>query len=656
MRNPLGIVWLLVAVMPTQSRAAELKVLLPQGRAAYQTNERIAVSVVRSDTEPLPATDLTMTVSGEDDSQLVFAFPLAAVAAEGDLARTTDHLSLNGRLLRPGKYTIEVAAHGAVSHDAAARTEIEVYSHLRKSSYRIVHWGSPATSEQQAMMGEDGLGYNLLMNSRPPSDNMVRAGLDFMGSCLMGGMHQHDGRIECDWSDPYVTGGAVQRAMVRAYPYRTWGNMIGAHLHDEPGLTYAKHAHTGQFVPYDVPQQRAAYRRIFGEEPVWYDEVRPDQPESLARWTAVNDFRLGFMEAFWRQARFALEKMKPGYLSVTQSQYAWWALFQSHKAFTIVRGSGEEVTVAARCLAESLEPYDVHCTIMEAADVKTRQLTESEKKTWTSYGGGAGDTPLANGFDLPGPAILIGNAQNNPVLAAVAQPKKWHPEMPSLMPYEPDELVPGPGRAMIGWHMYPIGRRLETVSLLANDARGLREAVGTLMEVVAGLQPLTPLAQPSRSNIVAANKALPKPPEADLAWQCALPDRAVSIDTQGDRVVVSTLDGSSTTIDVQGNIVSRKAAIAARIETPPAVNLDALPKEAMLAGRIAKWTAAGAQATAVGYWGGTLQVFDKAGNVRARQQLPQDVAGMAWHDEKLIVGLADGRLLALRIASPVSGE
>ena len=79
--------------------------------------------------------------------------------------------------------------------------------------------------------------------------------------------------------------------------------------------------------------------------------------------------------------------------------------------------------------------------------------------------------------------------------------------------------------------------------------------------------------------------------------------------------------------DAQGNVVSRKAGAVARVQTPPAVNLDALPKEKMPAGRIAKWVVTGAGATAVGYWGGTLQIFDKAGNVRARQQLPQDIGG-----------------------------
>ena len=109
------------------------------------------------------------------------------------------------------------------------------------------------------------------------------------------------------------------------------------------------------------------------------------------------------------------------------------------------------------------------------------------------------------------------------------------------------------------------------------------------------------------------------------------------------------MDGSLTTIDAQGNVVSREAGAVARVETPPAVSQDALPKEKMPIGRIAKWAATGAGATAVGYWGGTLQIFDKAGNLRAQQQLSQDIAAMAWHGKKLIVGLADGRLVALSI-------
>ena len=101
------------------------------------------------------------------------------------------------------------------------------------------------------------------------------------------------------------------------------------------------------------------------------------------------------------------------------------------------------------------------------------------------------------------------------------------------------------------------------------------------------------------------------------------------------------------TIDAQGKIVSQKTGSATRVQTPPAADLNGLPKDKIPTDRIAKFVAAVPDATAVGYWGGTLQIFDKAGDVSAQQQLPQDIAAMTWHGDNLIVGLADGKVLAL---------
>ena len=324
-----------------------------------------------------------------------------------------------------------------------------------------------------------------------------------------------------------------------------------------------------------------------------------------------------------------------------------YELFQSHKVFTIVKGTGEEAGAAARRLADILEPYDVHCTIVEAANVKPRQLTADEKKTWTSYAGGAGG-PLADGYDLPGPAILIGNPKNNPLLAVVGQAGKWHPSMPSLMPYNSDDLVPGRGRGMIGWHLYPLGRRLETVTLLANDAQGLNEAVGTLLEIVAGLEPLLPAVPPLRSRITAANLPLPKPAEAAVAWQAVLPDRAVTIQAGANRIVVGSLDGSLTTLDANGKIVSQQGGAVPVVGKPAVVNVKTLPKQGVPANRVAKLTATAGGVTAVGYWGGTLQVFAADGSLKTQQQLPQDIAQLAWCGGTLVVGLADGKLIALQ--------
>jgi hypothetical protein len=51
----------------------------------------------------------------------------------------------------------------------------------------------------------------------------------------------------------------------------------------------------------------------------------------------------------------------------------------------------------------------------------------------------------------------------------------------------------------------------------------------------------------------------------------------------------------------------------------------------------------------VGYWGGTLQVFDADGRLRTSQLLPQDLTAVAWLNGKLVAGLADGRVVALAV-------
>ena len=119
-----------VAAQPGWTQA-KLQLLLPLGRVAYQTNERIDVSVLRTAPAALPAAELAFTVTGEDAGKLAFTFPLIAVPVVGADARATEHLHLNGALLRPGKYTLEVAAY-----DTTASTTIEVYSHIRNSSFR----------------------------------------------------------------------------------------------------------------------------------------------------------------------------------------------------------------------------------------------------------------------------------------------------------------------------------------------------------------------------------------------------------------------------------------------------------------------------------------------------------------------------------------
>ncbi|MEE8451366.1 MAG: hypothetical protein V3R99_05600, partial [Thermoguttaceae bacterium] len=333
------IVGLLQSVVSTT--AAELEIVLPLGRTAYQTNEWIDLSVVRHGTEPLSASELRMMLGSDDGSKLEFAFRVAAVAKDDTDARRTEHYHLCGWLLRPGHYTIEVQANGAT-----ATTEMDVFSHVRKSSFKLICWGR-AKGKQQLVEGEDSLGFNLFYGhyGRDDEANFIRAGVDFMSCCTMSGGHQMDLRSECDWSDPYVTRGAARRVAHRALVDRTRPNVFGVHFYDEPGLTWHKHPATGEWTPHGLPSQVRSYDSAFGEPPIPYDKVRPDNANDVARWRHWALWKLGFMDAAWKEAQFGVSHVRPDYLSVTQSQYGFSAFtdgyyFNVARSLPVVSGHG----------------------------------------------------------------------------------------------------------------------------------------------------------------------------------------------------------------------------------------------------------------------------------------------------------------------------
>ena len=318
----------------TLTPAAQLSVRLPLGRTLYQSNEGIDLAVARSDAQPLAAGALNLKVTGADGSAMSFDFPIAAAAVADGQARAVEHLQLNGWLLRPGAYTLTVQADGA-----SATTNLTVYSHIRQTTYKLIHWGG-SRNNQMLAEGVDGMGFNLAWGET--GEASIASGQDVMGSCLMGGGHQHDLRLSNDWSDPNVYIGAIQRGVDRAFGFRTMPNATGAHLHDEPGLTWLPHPYLkdkdGKPIngPHDIAFQRAAYLRAYGTEMPWFDKMDTTTPEGLAQWRQVCEFKLGFMDAFWKASRNALEKMKPGYLAVTQSQYGWTAYHDGYY-FNVVR-------------------------------------------------------------------------------------------------------------------------------------------------------------------------------------------------------------------------------------------------------------------------------------------------------------------------------
>jgi hypothetical protein len=328
--------------VPFSHAKVELQLLLPLERKAYQTNEWIDVSVVRHSTQALPAGDLVLRLQSEEGSALSFTFPLRAVAVVGKEARATEHLHLNGWLLRPGKYTLAATIGGA-----SASTTLEIYSHIRKSSFRLVDWASRATGAEQATLGEDGLGFNLLYASYGglSADDTIRGGLDYMWCCTMGGGHQMDLRLECDWADPYVLQGGTARVVRRAFQDRTHPNAIGVHFYDEPGLTWHNHPVTKEFTPHNVPAQDRAYRSAFGKDAPVYYQVKPTSAEDVARWRDWGRWKLSFMDAAWREAAFGVSLVRPDFLSVTQSIYGWPAYtdgyyFNVTRSLRVTNGHG----------------------------------------------------------------------------------------------------------------------------------------------------------------------------------------------------------------------------------------------------------------------------------------------------------------------------
>jgi len=333
--------WLLVSLMAllpaAMVSAVELTLTFPQNRKVFQTNERIDVSVVRAGEGELPAGNLTLVLTGEKTT-MTFVFGLKA--GQGS---ATDHLHLSGWLIKPGAYTLT-----ATMGDATDTADVDVFSHIRKSSYRLIHWNGPS-GEKLKGEGEDGMGFNLIFGG---TDEMtLREKMDIMGCCNMGGGHQHYLNLDCDWSDPNVIIGAIQRGLDRSYHFRTMPNAIGVHLHDEPGLTWNEHPRLkdkdGKPVlsAHDIAAQRAAYFRAFDREQPWFDEVDTKTPEGLAAWTQLSDFKLRYMDALWKTTRDAVERTKPGALAVTQSQYGWTALYDGYyfnvaRSMAVISGHG----------------------------------------------------------------------------------------------------------------------------------------------------------------------------------------------------------------------------------------------------------------------------------------------------------------------------
>ncbi len=322
---------------------------------------------------------------------------------------------------------------------------------------------------------------------------------------------------------------------------------------------------------------------------------------------------------------------------------------------TIAIGSSDYQPAAARRLSEILLPWGVGCRVVKAADInRPRPLSEREAATWVGleFGRaqpGVGNSPAKAGFDVDGPVILLGSADDNPVIAFIQEQR--------FLPYRPDAMrLPGRGRGMLAWQRDAIGPGKESITVIAYDSPGLSEAVGTLYEAAAGIEPITRFTPPHtnavKSALTADTIAAPKE-----AWHVVLPDRAVAMKTADDgSLEVLTWDGTLARIDPSGRILTRTsvtpaamADAAARLKVPDDRDAIKLAEKHPLPGRILKTVARRGSLVAAAYWGGTLRVVASSSGVLRCQLLPQDITGVAWLNDVLVAGLADGKLVALDV-------
>ena len=302
------------------------KLLLPLRRTAYQTNERIDLTVLRAAAVP---GEMTVTLTDPRGSRMLSTFAVS---------RAAEHLHLNGALMRPGSYVVEVAVDGG-----ATNLTVDIFSHLRRSSYKLINWGE-AKGKDQLQQGEDGFGYNLFYGNAP-GDELIRAGVDTMGVCVMSGSHQMDLRADCEWSDPLVTRGGTQRVVRRALQDRSRGNVLGVHFYDEPGLTWWKNPATGVVGPHDLPPQVQSFEAAFGRKPPQSWTLDPKNPTDVVAWKEWAIWKLGFLDAAWKEAQFGVSYVRPDLLSLTQSQYGFSAFtdgyyFNAVRSLPISSGHG----------------------------------------------------------------------------------------------------------------------------------------------------------------------------------------------------------------------------------------------------------------------------------------------------------------------------
>jgi hypothetical protein len=328
---------------------------------------------------------------------------------------------------------------------------------------------------------------------------------------------------------------------------------------------------------------------------------------------------------------------------------------RTHQDVTIVKGAADYNNAAAERLAKVLEPWNVRCAMVNATEVnKPRRLSEDQAITWVGldFAGkgqikpGDQNPPALVGFAIQGPVILLGTPEDNPLIKFLFDQR--------FLPFQPVKgEMPGPRRGYVAWQREGVGVNQESITLIAHDTQGMSEAIGTMYEMLAGLEPLAPLILPRQSAITAASRAQVVP-ELAVEWSLALSDRIVGINAAGDKLKALSHAGELIELTSTGKVLSHQVVegpayqqATLELRSPSDPTAVAQAQKQAVPQRLVKFVAADMNQTAVAYWGGTLRLFAN-GAFQAANFFPQDLTALAWADSRLVAGDADGRIVALK--------
>ena len=175
----------------------------------------------------------------------------------------------------------------------------------------------------------------------------------------------------------------------------------------------------------------------------------------------------------------------------------------------------------------------------------------------------------------------------------------------------------------------------ELVTLSDKQATALKSSDGTLIGQVNGADcrfaPLR-LGKNLLINDGKNNLTLFAPVTATVVSALSLPGVAVALEVSNGSLLVGN--------ETDGSVQQMKAITGKSVEQ--------LEWKYIVPQRLVKQIASG-PAIAVSYWGGTVHIIDGSGKLIAQRTFEQDIVRLAWLNDLLVVSLADGRLLALRI-------